>query len=296
MPTPQPGVLPAGGAHAYFLTFTVADGAEGTALSKAIRDNLLSARALAKKAKTARLQCTLGIGSELWDRLSPASRPAGLRPFLAIKASGRVAPATGGDLFLQITSGRHDLNLDLAMGLVRRLQPVATMTEEIHGFRYRDSRDLTGFIDGTENPKGKARAAAALIGEEDRPFAAGSYVAVQRYVHDLERWRGLDDREQEQIIGRTKRESVELSKAKKPQTAHISRVVIERDGAELQILRQSYPWGTVREAGLYFGRRATDSTIGSWNSAEPSLARHSSCLPWRRYHLSNNDDMTHGGA
>jgi putative iron-dependent peroxidase len=252
MPTPQPGVLPAGGAHAYFLTFTVADSAERTALSKAIRDILPSARALATKAKTARLLCTLGIGSELWDRLSPASRPAGLRPFRALKANGRVAPATGGDLFLQISSGRHDLNLDLAMGLVRRLQTLATVAEEIHGFRYRDSRDLTGFIDGTENPKGKARAVAALIGEEDRPFAGGSYVAVQRYVHDLERWRRLDDREQEQIIGRTKRGSVELPKAKKPETAHISRVVIEQDGAELQILRRSYPWGTVREAGLYF--------------------------------------------
>jgi porphyrinogen peroxidase len=245
-------VLPAGGAHAYFLTFTVADGAECTGLGKAIRDNLSSARALAKKAKTAKLHCTLGIGSELWGRLSPARRPAGLRPFRAVNANGRVAPATGGDLFLQITSDRHDLNLDLAMGLVRQLEPMATMTEEIHGFRYRDARDLTGFIDGTENPKGKARALAALIGDEDRPFAGGSYVAVQRYVHDLERWRRLDDREQEQIIGRTKRGSVELSKAKKSQTAHISRVVIERDGAELQILRQSYPWGTVREAGLYF--------------------------------------------
>jgi putative iron-dependent peroxidase len=252
MPTPQPGVLPAGGAHAYFLTFTVADSAERTAMSKAIRAILPSVRTLATKAKTARLLCTLGIGSELWDRLSPASRPAGLRPFRALKANSRVAPATGGDLFLQISSGRHDLNLDLAMGLVRRLQPLATVTEEIHGFRYRDSRDLTGFIDGTESPKGKARAVAALIGQEDRPFAGGSYVAVQRYVHDLERWRKLDDREQEQIIGRTKRGSVELPKAKKPETAHISRVVIERDGAELQILRQSYPWGTVREAGLYF--------------------------------------------
>lgn len=252
MPTPQPGVLLAGGAHAYFLTLTVADGAAGTALNKAIGDILPSARVLATKAKRARLLCTLGIGSELWDRLSPASRPAGLRPFRAVKANGRVAPATGGGLFLQITSGCHDLNLDLAMGLVRRLQPLATMAEEIHGFRYKDSRDLTGFIDGTENPKGKARAVAALIGEEDQPFAGGSYVAVQRYVHDLERWRRLDDREQEQIIGRTKRGSVELPKLKKPQTAHISRVVIERDGAELQILRQSYPWGTVREAGLYF--------------------------------------------
>jgi putative iron-dependent peroxidase len=252
MSTPQPGVLPTGGAHAYFLTFTLADGAERTALSKAIGDIQPSARALATKAKRARLLCTLGIGSELWDRLSPASRPAGLRPFRAVKANGRVAPGTGGDLFLQITSGRHDLNLDLAMRLARRLQPLTTMAEETHGFRYQDSRDLTGFIDGTENPKGKARAVAALIGEEDRPYAGGSYVAVQRYVHDLERWRRLDDREQEQIIGRTKRGSVELPKAKKPQTAHISRVVIERDGAELQILRQSYPWGTVREAGLYF--------------------------------------------
>lgn len=312
MPTPQPGVLPAGGAHTCFLTFMADHGAEPTVLSKAIRDSLSSARALAKKAKTARLLCTLGIGSELWDRLSPARRPAGLRPFRAVTANGRVAPATGGDLFLQITSDRHDLNLDLAMGLVRQLQPLATVAEEIHGFRYRDSRDLSGFIDGTENPKGKARALAALIGDDDRPFAGGSYVAVQRYVHDLEQWRRLDDREQEQIIGRTKRGSVELSKAKKPKTAHISRVVTERDGAELQILRQSYPWGTVREARLYFTAYtksldvfdlmlarmmgATGSTTDSWNSAEPSLARHSSCLRWRRYQLSNNDDMTHGGA
>ena len=73
-----------------------------------------------------------------------------------------------------------------ATGLVQRLQPVATMTEEIHGFRYRDSRDLTGFINGTENPKGRARALAALIGDEDRPFADGSYVAVQRYAQDPE--------------------------------------------------------------------------------------------------------------
>jgi putative iron-dependent peroxidase len=130
MPTPQPGVLSAEGAHAYFLTFTVADGAERTALNKAIRDILPLARALATRAKRARLLCTLGIGSELWDRLSPARRPAGFRPFRAVKTNGRVAPATGGDLFLQITSGRHDPNLDLAMGLVRRLQPLATMGDD----------------------------------------------------------------------------------------------------------------------------------------------------------------------
>jgi putative iron-dependent peroxidase len=252
MPTPQPGVLAPGSAHAYFLTFATRNGAERSAWIRALREILPTATAMAVREKKAGLLCVFGIGSGLWDRLSSGNRPAGLRPFRAIEANGRVAPATGGDLLVQITSGRHDVNLDLAMGLVRRLEPVATLTEEVHGFRYRDSRDLTGFIDGTENPKGKARAIAALIGAEDRPFAGGSYVAVQRYVHDLERWRRLDDREQERIIGRTKRNSIELPKSKKPDTAHISRVVIERDGKELQILRQSYPWGTVREAGLYF--------------------------------------------
>ncbi len=252
MPTPQPGVLSGGSTHAYFLTFITDGSAAPVALIKAIRNIHPLAPALAAKAKPAGLQCTFGIGSELWDRLSPARRPAGLRPFRAVQANGRVAPSTGGDIFLQITSRRHDLNLDLAMGLARQLRSLATVADEVHGFRYRDSRDLTGFIDGTENPKGKARAVAAQIAEEDRSFAGGSYVVVQRYVHDLERWRKLDDQEQEQIIGRTKRNSVELPRRKKPETAHISRVVIERDGRELQILRQSYPWGTVREAGLYF--------------------------------------------
>jgi putative iron-dependent peroxidase len=252
MPTPQPGVLAAGSPHAYFLTFTTGHGAGDSAWIRAIRDILPTAKALAIREKRAGLFCVLGIGSGLWNRLSPENRPAGLRPFRAIEANGRVAPATGGDLLVQITSGRHDLNLDLAMTLAQRLQHVATVSEEIHGFRYRDSRDMTGFIDGTENPKGKAKAVAALIGAEDRRFACGSYVAVQRYIHDLEGWRRLDDREQERIIGRTKRSSAELPKLRKSDTAHISRVVIERDGEELQILRQSYPWGTIREGGLYF--------------------------------------------
>ena len=154
MPTPQPGVLPAGGPHAYFLTFATRDGAERSAWIRAIQDILPTARALAVREKRARLLCVLGIGSSLWDRLSPANRPAGLRPFRAVEANGLVAPATGGDLLVQISSGRHDLNLDLAMRLTQRLQPLATVGEEIHGFRYQDSRDLTGFIDGTENPKG----------------------------------------------------------------------------------------------------------------------------------------------
>lgn len=250
--TPQPGVLAEGNAHAYFMIFRVADGAAAGEVVEALRQVRPAARTVAALDPGARLVATVGIGPSLWDRLSPAKRPSGLRPFRAIKAGNQVAPATHGDLFFHLASARHDLNVELALRLGRLFGPLGALSEEVHGFRYRDSRDLTGFIDGTENPAGEKRTAAALIGREDEAFAGGTYVAIQRYVHDLNRWNGLSDQEQERIIGRTKPDSVELAEGVKPPTAHISRVVIREDGEELQILRQSYPYGTVREAGLFF--------------------------------------------
>jgi porphyrinogen peroxidase len=124
--------------------------------------------------------------------------------------------------------------------------------EEVHGFRYLDTRDLTGFIDGTENPKGKERAMAALIGKEDPAFAGGSYAFTQRYVHDLKKWASIPLPEREGAIGRRKKDSKELSAKVKPPTAHISRVVIEENGEELQIVRHSFPYGAVTQAGLFF--------------------------------------------
>jgi putative iron-dependent peroxidase len=125
--------------------------------------------------------------------------------------------------------------------------------DDVTGFRYLDGRDLTGFIDGTENPKGrKARARAALIGKEDPDFAGGSYVFTQRYVHDVARFGKLPLEEQEGAVGRRKRDSKELSDKKKPATSHISRVVIEEDGEELEIVRHSFPYGNLSESGLFF--------------------------------------------
>lgn len=155
MPTSQPAVLPAGGAHAYFMTFAVVGESTPAAVIKAIGEACSISRAMAGRERRARLLYALGIGSTLWDRISLARRPAGLRPFRAIQANGRSAPSTGGDLLRHVTFGRHDLNLELSMNLVRRLREVAMLTEEVHGFRYLDSRDLTGFIDGNENPKAK---------------------------------------------------------------------------------------------------------------------------------------------
>jgi porphyrinogen peroxidase len=253
MPTPQPGILSPGNAHAYFLVLRVRPSPQASiAAARALGEAQPIATGTAALDPGARLVLSAGIGPGMWERISPSSRPKGLRPFKPLGAGERAAPATGGDLFFHVASARHDLNFELVSRLKSTLGSEVEVLEEVHGFRYLDSRDLTGFIDGTENPAGEERAEVALIGGEDPEFAAGSYVATQRYVHDLEGWRRLPDADQEGVIGRTKGDSVELADGVKPATAHISRVVIEEGGEELQILRQSYPYGSAREAGLFF--------------------------------------------
>ena len=254
MPEPQAGILPEPSPHALFLILRIrTPAANGPAVARVAAGIPSLVATTGRLDPRASLACTVGVGSEFWDVLSPDRRPKGLRPFKAIAAGGRSAPNTGGDLLLHALSKRADLNFELAMRIMRALGDAAEVGEEVHGFRYLDSRDLTGFIDGTENPKGRTpRARAALIGDEDPVFAGGSYVFTQRYVHDLKSWAGLPRKAQERVIGRTKGKSTELSDKAKPPTAHISRVVIEEGGEELEIVRHSFPYGTVSEHGLFF--------------------------------------------
>jgi putative iron-dependent peroxidase len=193
---------------------------------------------------------TVGIGAEMWTRLSPAEQPAQLAELGPLVAGKRRMPATGGDLLLHVSGAQPDLCYEAADRLLGKLGNVVEVLDDVAGFRYLDGRDLIGFVDGTENPLGEERAEAALIGDEDPRFAGGSYVLAQRWVHELRRWRILPDAEQERIVGRSKPDSVELED--KPATSHVARVVIEEDGAELQIVRHSMPYGGLRERGLYF--------------------------------------------
>jgi putative iron-dependent peroxidase len=252
-PEPQGGILPEPGPSALFLVLRVLDHAkDAKAVGRAVASVPALAGKLAAADRAARLVATVSIGPELWDALSPEERPTGLRRFRSLEVDGRRAPSTGGDLLLHVTSRRPDLAFELAQQLRGALGDRVVVFDEVHGFRYRDNRDLTGFIDGTENPKGKERAAVALIGREDPTFAGGSYVFTQRYVHDLARWATLPVREQEGVIGRRKTDSKELSDAAKPPTAHIARTVIEEHGEELEIVRHSFPYGTTSEHGLFF--------------------------------------------
>jgi putative iron-dependent peroxidase len=198
------------------------------------------------------LVSAIGFGASAWPRLFGGNPPAGLVPFAALSDGTRTAPATPADVLLHIHSESHDANFALARAVIERLTGAVTTVEEIHGYRRPGNRDLTGFIDGTENPKGDERPEAALVGDEQAEFAGGSYVSVQRFVHDLVRWERMPVAEQEAVIGRTKADDVEMDDEVKPPTAHIARVVIEEDGQELQILRHSLPYGTTGEHGLYF--------------------------------------------
>ena len=221
-------------------------------------------RAVEFRDLEAGLSCVVGFGSGAWDRLFGPPRPAELHPFREIRAGERRAVSTRGDLLFHIRAKRMDLCFEVAMQIMARLGDAVSPVDEVHGFRYFDDRDLMGFVDGTENPRGQAVVDAVLVGEEDAAFVRGSYVIVQKYLHDLERWNALSTEAQERIIGRTKLSDIELDDSIKPTSAHSALTTIVEDGKEIKILRDNMPFGRAAhgEFGTYFiGYSRSPATI-----------------------------------
>jgi putative iron-dependent peroxidase len=262
---PQPVAAQLTGA-AVFLVLTVRPDGESLEPVRGVLGDLPALlRAVGFRDLGANLSCVTGISSGLWDRLAgPGPRPAGLHPFRELRAEGRHAPATPGDLLFHIRSSRMDLCFELATQLVRRLGDAVTPEDEVHGFRYFDDRDLIGFVDGTENPTGADAIDATVIGPEDPAFAGGSYVIVQKYLHDLDRWNTLPVEEQERIVGRSKLDNIELDDAAKPSYAHNALTSLtDEAGNDIDIVRDNMPFGRPSEGefGTYF--------IGYARSPEP---------------------------
>jgi len=204
---------------------------------------------------SARLSCIVGIGRELWDRLRFEGRPQELKPFAPISGAVHAAPSTPGDLLFHIRSERPDLCFEFERLLLDSLGAAATVVDEVSGFRYFDARDLLGFVDGTANPSGLDLPASALVGDEDAGFAGGSYVVVQKYLHDLGAWAQIPTPLQEEIIGRTKLDNVELDDDGKPRKSHKTlATIVDAAGNEHDILRDNMPFGRPgqREFGTYF--------------------------------------------
>src|SRR5271170_5833412 len=206
---------------AIFLVATLNPGLENRGTLRSFCGDLAALlRAVEFRDLEGGLSCVMGFGSEVWDRLFGPPRPAELHPFREIRAGTRHAVSTPGDLLFHIRAKRMDLCFELAMQIMARIGDAVSPADEVHGFRYFDDRDLMGFVDGTENPRGEAVFDAVLVGEEDAAFAGGSYVIVQKYLHDLDGWNGLSTEVQERIIGRAKLSDIELDDAVKPTSAH----------------------------------------------------------------------------
>ena len=253
-PEPQ-AVVSALTRAAIFLVATINPGAASLAAVRSFWGDLPGLlRAVGFRDIEGNLSCVMGIGSDAWDRLFGQPRPAELHPFREIKAGPRHAVTTPGDLIFHIRAKRMDLCFELATQIMAQLGEAVSPVDEVHGFRYFDDRDLIGFVDGTENPTGQAAIDAAFVGVEDAAFAGGSYVIVQKYLHDVAGWNALSTEAQERIIGRTKLSDIELDDAVKPTSAHNALTTIVEDGKEIKILRDNMPFGRVadNEFGTYF--------------------------------------------
>ncbi len=254
MPVPQPVLAPLTSA-AIFLVMSIKPERESYATVRSLCADLPGIfRAVDFRRIEGGLSCVAAFGSEAWDPLFGKPRPAELHPFREIKAGERHAVSTPADLLFHLRAKRMDLCFELVTQIMQRIGGAVSAVDETHGFRYFDDRDLLGFVDGTENPRGGAALNAALVAGEDPAFAGGSYVIIQKYLHDMARWNALSTEEQERIVGRQKLTDIELSDEVKPSSAHNALTTIVEEGKEVKILRDNMPFGKPGqgEFGTYF--------------------------------------------
>ena len=242
----QPGIFAQGTRLHHHLEFSVPADADLDAIARGVRG-------LREPAVTAGgANIVIGFGDALWRRIAPQATPPDLRGFTPIQGSRHAAPATQRDIWIWLHGAGPDVVLDTARAVAAAFAHCATLELDQPCFVYKDSRDLTGFIDGTENPA-VGDAPDIVLLPEGTPYAGGTLAMTMRFVHDLARFHALDTHQQEGVIGRTKADSVELDDDTKPPTAHIARVVVEDgSGEELEVFRRSVPFGDVHEHGLYF--------------------------------------------
>ncbi|MFJ2278660.1 Dyp-type peroxidase [Streptomyces sp. NPDC087866] len=253
MPESQPVVVPPARATV-FLVATVEPGGEQT-VRGVLEDVSALRRSVAFRSPGDELTCVVGIGSQAWDRLFSGPRPRDLHEFVELNGEKHRAPATPGDLLIHIRAERADLCFELARLFMDRLRGQVSVVDEVHAFKYFDERDLLGFVDGSENPEGRIAAEAVFVGDEDPGFRGGSYVTIQKYLHDLTAWNRLPTGEQEKAIGRTKADNVEFPDDLKPEDAHIAlNTITDEDGTERKIVRENMAFGTVGEGefGTFF--------------------------------------------
>ena len=250
--TAQSVILPLPSDHARFIVLRLKD-LTLLELKEKIEDLLDTRDRLITQHPNAEIKTAIAFGPELWAKLY-AQSPSGFKQLDPMQGAFEM-PVVPADVLIHIASQRSDICFTLSQAFFDGIQDKVEVLDERVCFRYFDGRDLTGFIDGTENPQfPDDRAETALLAEDAGIFADGSFVFAQRYIHDLDKWKRLKVDAQENVMGRSKLESIEMDDDVKPENAHIARVVIEDDkGEEMEILRHSLPYGDGKgEQGLFF--------------------------------------------
>lgn len=246
----QLGVTAEANLHGLFLMFNCIDGNEVQ-----IREVLSELPSVFEKVADQYFESMLtgmvAIGALYWDELYPQARPAGLKPFLAGKASDDLVADTPFDLFIQIRSDRADVNHIIGRRVCSMLQGLADLAEEIEGFRYCDGRDLTGFVLGYSHLKGSTRRQVGLVTDQEE-FVGGSYVHVQRYAHNLKAWEALSVAEQEEVMGCDKAKNSPHNFAFQAANSHYSRsMLITEAGDAVETVRHDMPYGNMQKQGVY---------------------------------------------
>ncbi len=250
--TAQSVILPLPSDHARFIVLrlkdlSIEDFKERLEQLFTTRDRLIT------QHPNAQIKTAVAFGPELWSKLYEQA-PAGFKQLEPIQGSFNM-PVVPADVLIHIASARADICFALSQSFFEGIRDQVEVLDERVCFRYFDGRDITGFIDGTENPQfPDDRAEVALLGEDTGIFQDGSFIFAQRYAHNLDKWKKLKVDAQEQVMGRTKLESIELEDEVKPANAHIARTVVEdEEGEEMEILRHSLPYGDGRgDQGLFF--------------------------------------------
>jgi len=209
-----------------------------------------------------RASCVMGIGYDAWLQLRlPVPLPKELVNFAPVIGGKHKAVSSKGHLHFHIRADNTSICYDMASAIADILDPVAISIEEIHGFRYWDSRSILGFVDGTENPQGQDREFFSIVGDDDPAYKGGSYLFVQKYIHNLTAWKGLSTEQQEKVIGRYKSNDIEMSDEVKPSNSHIA---LANVGDDFKIVRDNMPFGNMstNEMGTYFiAYASTFSTV-----------------------------------
>ena len=247
----QKGICAEPNLHALYLTFTVVDDD-----SQAIRVKLARILDLLSyfddEYYEAMVSGVLAIGTNYWYELYPDIIPKELAPFPDIHCEDRNAPNSPGDLFILIKADRIDICHAIGVEIVQLLKPHVDLYEEVRGFRYLDGRDLTGFVDGAENPRGMKKFDVAIVGADDPDFTGSSYLHIQRYQHNMQKWQSLPIAKQQYIMGRQKTDNRLLTSADLASDSHTARVQMatpNKDNSAL--LTQNMPYGDMSTQGVY---------------------------------------------